>query len=174
MHIEWSFQTANAHVATACVMNIITHDYAISLYPDLTFLDRLSLFNHPISSEQHDVARRKYEPRGWDFIDSIDLDIEADPTHSLFLGHRAFGDSKCWKVQLYPKKTNDLIGDLNLNTWLQEYDELRPNFSYSLYFINTFDCHFLTANVTTAAMLHCLQINLDGWLEKTTSVVPSP
>lgn len=152
-------------------MNIITYDYACCLYPDLTFLDRLSLLNFPISQEEGLKAIEKYTARGFTFIKSIDDDMLNDPDHSLYPGIRAFGDKKCWNVKLYPKQNNDPIGDLNLNSWLQEYNpDLTPRFSFSFYFLTTLDRYYLSSGLTSKALLERLHINLTGILEMTMCV----
>ncbi|KAE9402702.1 hypothetical protein BT96DRAFT_537560 [Gymnopus androsaceus JB14] len=55
---------------STCVMNIISHSHAYSLYPRATFIDRVSSKNFKIYrlEIQKEAAREKYRQRGWELI----------------------------------------------------------------------------------------------------------
>ncbi|KAK0496957.1 hypothetical protein EDD18DRAFT_1074063, partial [Armillaria luteobubalina] len=76
-------------------MNIITHDYAISLYPKATFdLDmNFSKFDNCVPAV---VGRNKYTSRGWTLI----ADSNGRPDANLRDVQRYIGDRYCWMIRL--------------------------------------------------------------------------
>ncbi|KAF9061531.1 hypothetical protein BDP27DRAFT_1189021, partial [Rhodocollybia butyracea] len=86
---------------STCVMNIITHNAAYSLFPSLTFNESVTLMTnrpHPLTEKQRD-ALTKYKNRGFDLIDSIQPQVSGNPESALtFLVPRHVGDKHCWKI----------------------------------------------------------------------------
>ncbi|KAF8176015.1 hypothetical protein BJ912DRAFT_987673 [Pholiota molesta] len=72
---------------SSCVMNIITHDKAYSLYPRATFEDYRSLmFSN--SNDREENALKKYASRGWTTI--------------MLSSARYLGDRGCWTLPILP------------------------------------------------------------------------
>jgi hypothetical protein len=79
----------------ACVMNIITHDAAYSLYPLPTFIDHIAL-SFATTSPLDVIAVKKYEERGWAMLPSYDLSVW---TSVFAVGKtRSVLDTMTWKV----------------------------------------------------------------------------
>lgn len=136
-------------------MNVITHECAYSLYPDLTFIDRISLFNSPIHSEERDKAGKKYEERGWLCVPAAHPSFVTDSRHSLFPGLRSVGDDKCWKVYLYPKQQKKTGVSIDLNSWSQFYDDdLKPTISFSVVTAHHLNLDFVVGNAVSSALIH--------------------
>lgn len=138
-------------------MNIITHECAYSLYPDLTFIERISLFNSPIHSDEKEKAAIKYEERGWLCVPAAHQSFVDDSRHSLFPGLRSVGDDKCWKVYLYPKQQKKAGISIDLNTWSQSFDEdLKPTISFSITNAVHLNLDFIVGNTVGSALIHRL------------------
>ncbi|KZV58845.1 hypothetical protein PENSPDRAFT_550431, partial [Peniophora sp. CONT] len=81
---------------SSCVMNVITHSKAYSLFPQLTFEKRLSRIFAASSSGDFEFAdvRRKYTDRGFTFVSTV----PGDPVQGVV--ERWVGDSDTWSVPL--------------------------------------------------------------------------
>ncbi|KDR69023.1 hypothetical protein GALMADRAFT_145762 [Galerina marginata CBS 339.88] len=93
---------------STCVMNVITHEKAYSLYPRATFDQRRALSYIPPATELNDtearkIAQLKYVSRGWQIVDQITDDEFRDPGSVFAPGERHLGDSKCWTLPILPK-----------------------------------------------------------------------
>ncbi|KAF8961522.1 hypothetical protein BDZ97DRAFT_1828663 [Flammula alnicola] len=119
---------------STCVMNIITHDKAYSLFPRGTFEERRSLIY--IADNRCAAARAKYASRGWAQSRDITRDEFDDPRSAFSRGDRFPGDSKCWTMPILPKL--DLPeGYMESNSWKVEYDRnLEPAMTYSVVLAN--------------------------------------
>lgn len=136
-------------------MNIITYECAYSFYPDLTFIDRLSLFNNPIRKEEKEKAGKKYEDRGWLCVPSAHPSSVEDTQHLLFPGLRSVGDDRCWKVYLYPKQVRSKNVMINLNTWSLSFNNaLEPTLSFSIIASSAFNTELLVGNTLSHALVH--------------------
>ncbi|KAL0056852.1 hypothetical protein AAF712_016535 [Marasmius tenuissimus] len=100
------------------VMNLISYSHAISLYPQSTFRDRVSLLNSPspreVGTRNYTDAIKKYEKRGWKMINS-GSGCNALSRHSdlnMFL--RRVGDRHCWTIPLDPVNDFVMEGPLQL------------------------------------------------------------
>ncbi|TFK57927.1 hypothetical protein BDN72DRAFT_782729, partial [Pluteus cervinus] len=88
-----------------CVMNIITHDEAISFYPVATFDRREALVNQMSFSHDREAFFNKYQGRGWTITETLDtvrrmderLDIYCPPNSRRT---RYVGDKRCWTIPL--------------------------------------------------------------------------
>jgi len=115
---------------STCVMNVISHEKAYSLYPRGTFNERRSLVlpRQDENEERSRAAREKYIARGWNMVQALTRDEILDPTSAFFPGGRYVGDSKCWTIPILPKLQlpEGYIGtnswDLNHNTWADNAD----------------------------------------------------
>ncbi|KAJ6552785.1 hypothetical protein B0H19DRAFT_1072284 [Mycena capillaripes] len=83
---------------STCVMNIITHDRAIALYPESTFRTKEALIVETVGAGQV-AGRQKYIDRGWTMRPSPYL----DDTHELGVRMpRSFDDKFTWTIPLPP------------------------------------------------------------------------
>lgn len=109
---------------STCVMNLISHEKAYSLYPRGTFNERRSLIFHRegSSEEAAKVAREKYVARGWSMVEGLPQDEAMDPTLAFSAGSRYIGDSKCWTIPILPKLRLP-EGYIEINSWNLLYDK---------------------------------------------------
>ncbi|KAK1230340.1 hypothetical protein PQX77_006571 [Marasmius sp. AFHP31] len=88
------------------VMNLISYSHAISLYPQSTFRDRVSLLNSPSTEEvgtrNYTDAIKKYQKRGWKMIDSGSGCNVLSRHSDLNMFVRRVGDRQCWTIPLDP------------------------------------------------------------------------
>ncbi|RDB26109.1 hypothetical protein Hypma_006894 [Hypsizygus marmoreus] len=84
---------------STCVMNIITHRAAFSLFPFATFVEKRSL-RKPIDSLRQMDAEDKWASRGWSFPSGIETSEATDPKSEFCQGFRRVGDHKCWVIPL--------------------------------------------------------------------------
>jgi hypothetical protein len=103
---------------TACVMNVITHDTAYSIYPRATFIERRSLVCKRLPSSID--GRAKYEQRGWMQLPYLTADDYDNPSSSFARGTRRLGDRKCWTITLLPILTLQK-SYIDSNTWNLHY-----------------------------------------------------
>ncbi|PPQ97600.1 LOW QUALITY PROTEIN: hypothetical protein CVT26_002399 [Gymnopilus dilepis] len=83
-------------VLTAAVMNFLSADEAISIFPMTTFEDRTSFVSHLRSTaERHCAWKRKYRKRGFDIV----ADQKSRSVSRLVLGCRTVGDRHCWRIK---------------------------------------------------------------------------
>jgi hypothetical protein len=102
----------------ACVMNVITHDTAYSIYPRATFIKRRSLVCNRLESSLEGHA--KYEWCGWIQVPYLNAGGNDDPSSSFARGPRRLGDRRCWTITLLP--TVDLDNNyMDSNTWNLHY-----------------------------------------------------
>ncbi|THU97433.1 hypothetical protein K435DRAFT_615366, partial [Dendrothele bispora CBS 962.96] len=87
---------------STCVMNVISHSHAYSLYPRATFEDRVSI--HPrVSARRKDkikIAFEKYTKRGWKILPVPSAAAYLRPNSEFGNGPRYVGDSNCWIIPL--------------------------------------------------------------------------
>ncbi|VDC03936.1 unnamed protein product [Peniophora sp. CBMAI 1063] len=93
------------HFHSTCVMNIISHSTAYSLFPRLTFAKRVSrtftsLASAPRPGTKWTTARLKYISRGFRFVQALD----GDPGHGVI--ERWIGDARTWTIPLSPELPN--------------------------------------------------------------------
>ena len=76
------------YIISACVMNLISHEKAYSLYPRGTFKERRSFAfqREGLSEEAAQVAREKYIARGWNMVQSLTSDDIVDRTSAFSFG----------------------------------------------------------------------------------------
>ncbi|KDR77818.1 hypothetical protein GALMADRAFT_65576 [Galerina marginata CBS 339.88] len=122
---------------STCVMNIITHEKAYSLYPRATFDERrtLSYVPDPTEDNGHEkrqVALQKYTSRGWTVVDRI-TDVEfRDPRSAFASGERHLGDFKCWTLPILPKLALPK-STIEANSWALLYDrKLEPLMTFTV------------------------------------------
>jgi len=85
----------------ACVINVISHYAAYSLFPYATFVEATSL-NITTAGSGQDAAREKYEKRGWRMKSSA-AKFELLASLSDFrVGFRWVGDNRTWTIPLDP------------------------------------------------------------------------
>ncbi len=100
----------------ACVMNIITHDKAYSLYPRATFVHNQSVVLEPWSPAER--ALEKYSKRGWTQIGVKDATENTLDTAAVFpTGGRYVGDKSCWVLPLYPEINVAGKVDIESDSW---------------------------------------------------------
>jgi len=103
----------------ACVMNLITHERAYSLYPHATFEERRSLVISTEGSKQ-ETARKKYTERGWTMVKTGQDEDIRNAKSDFTSCQRYIGDSRCWTIPILPML--DLPGDsMATNTWELKY-----------------------------------------------------
>ncbi|KAH9480060.1 hypothetical protein JR316_0006657 [Psilocybe cubensis] len=118
---------------STCVMNIITHEKAYSLYPRGTFDERRSLLNLPLKSERLQVATTKYSARGWKIVSKISTEEFENPRSAFSHGLRYIGDGKCWTLSILPK-LNLPDSTIETNSWVHLYDsDLVPTMSATVF-----------------------------------------
>jgi hypothetical protein len=106
----------------ACVMNVITHNMAYSLYPYATYQQRRSLLCGSGGSKREE-ARVKYQDRGWIMEQCIDILETRDRRSDFKSGRRRVGDARCWKIPFRPPLSSNpeaegLIRDpITSNSW---------------------------------------------------------
>jgi hypothetical protein len=111
----------------ACVMNVISHRAAYSLYPTLTFERRCSLICATQGADQK-AAREKYIQRGWAMVEVPEL---SDTKASLLASTRRVGDCHCWTIPLPAISTDTRMpfDPLTTGTWsLQDNSKLQDEF----------------------------------------------
>ncbi|KZV68604.1 hypothetical protein PENSPDRAFT_551788, partial [Peniophora sp. CONT] len=84
---------------STCVMNIVTHSTAYSLFPKLSFGDRISRTFTAYTTSHSDgpkwaAAQKKYSERGFSFAS----DIPGDPDSGII--QRWIGDEHTWSIPL--------------------------------------------------------------------------
>ncbi|KAF8333315.1 hypothetical protein F5887DRAFT_922077 [Amanita rubescens] len=104
---------------STCVMNIITHKTAYSLYPFSTFCERNTLVCGPTTTKIV-AALDKYHKRGWKTVSNITVDaLFQEPITELIVKQRRIGDVHCWYRDLDPTNSNssedDFLGRLYLS-----------------------------------------------------------
>lgn len=104
---------------STCVMNLITHEKAYSLYPRSTFEERRSLHSSDGSwrADSQMVAKNKYAGRGWLIVDRLTQAEIDDRTSAFAYGRRVIGDQYCWTVDLLPKLADLPQGFVESNSW---------------------------------------------------------
>jgi len=124
---------------STCVMNLISHEKAYSLYPRGTFNERRSLIlpKEDGNKEKSRVAREKYIARGWNMVQALTPDEIQDPTSAFSAGGRYVGDSKCWTIPIFPELQLP-EGYIETNSWNLVYDHRRTN-NASISFSNLID-----------------------------------
>ena len=137
-----SFVNSIADKSEACVMNIITHDKAYSLYARATFVERRSL-KYSSEGVAQEEARQKYVDRGWPMIESLPESDFLRPKASFFPGYRKVGDARCWTTPVYP--IMDLpSGSVQANSWALRFDHDYPTENPRLH-IPHFKCTTIVA-----------------------------
>ncbi|KAF8900276.1 hypothetical protein CPB84DRAFT_1815433 [Gymnopilus junonius] len=130
---------------STCVMNVITHDTAYSLYPIATFEQKRALVISTEGSKQ-DTARTKYSERGWDMVERLTYDEVNDPRSAFAPGSRYVGDSKCWKIPISPSL--DLRESfVEINSWNLRYrSNLKAVTSFKILLIDNLRYSYLVVN----------------------------
>ncbi|KLO11400.1 hypothetical protein SCHPADRAFT_855455 [Schizopora paradoxa] len=91
---------------SSVVMNAITVDMAISLFPEATFEENLNLFLGRARSENCQAALDKYKERGWELVDELtDEQIKGDK-RMFRHGKRWIQDSHTWRLPLSTEGVN--------------------------------------------------------------------
>ncbi|KAJ3510693.1 hypothetical protein NLJ89_g4533 [Agrocybe chaxingu] len=131
---------------STCVMNFITYDKAISLYPQATFDQRRALACHPNWQGRRE-AYAKYRSRGWKIIKNAWRLEAEDPESPFALGIRRVGDSKCWTVPICPKLEFP-ESTMEANTWYLErhWDTRGPEMAFSVFKSPILASRYLVAN----------------------------
>ncbi|PFH52500.1 hypothetical protein AMATHDRAFT_189741 [Amanita thiersii Skay4041] len=106
---------------STCVMNIITHNAAYSLFPHATFQQHRSLvLKTPGIKQRH--ARQKYIERGWRMQYRIYIREILNPRSDFHACWRSTSDERCWKIKLNPLQ--DLPqDDVEENHWGISYTD---------------------------------------------------
>ncbi|KAF8329031.1 hypothetical protein F5887DRAFT_895306 [Amanita rubescens] len=84
---------------STCVMNVITHARAYSLYPVSTFIQRETIVCGPINKKAL-KALDKYKKRGWLAVHTILTENFQCAADELKMRTRWLGDSRCWMINL--------------------------------------------------------------------------
>ncbi|THU91928.1 hypothetical protein K435DRAFT_673033, partial [Dendrothele bispora CBS 962.96] len=122
---------------STCVMNIISHSHAYSLFPYTTFESKATirlnreLHPHDLSNSNFERAIEKYRDRGW-----VDANLPSAAVylrnHSEFFdGERSVGDAATWKIQLeavgddtIPVHLMTFAADpVGCNSWYQKVED---------------------------------------------------
>ncbi|KAF8315107.1 hypothetical protein F5887DRAFT_891585 [Amanita rubescens] len=95
---------------STCVMNVITHTRAYSLYPVSTFIQHETMVCGPINKKAL-TALEKYKKRGWHAVHAIRTENFQCAADELKMRTRWLGDSRCWKINL--KGDNQALSNLD-------------------------------------------------------------
>lgn len=103
-------------------MNIISHSTAYSLFPRLTFRERVSrTFTSPASAPRPGpkwtAAHKKYTERGFRFLQ----DIDGDPVHGSI--ERWIGDSHTWTIPLSPELPHLEEDTLSISSFQEVFNQ---------------------------------------------------
>ncbi|TFK63310.1 hypothetical protein BDN72DRAFT_964018 [Pluteus cervinus] len=148
---------------STCVMNIITHSTAYSLFPLATFESRQSLYNHWSAAENQlnvNAALEKYRRRGWEQLKSqtlISSPQREDPKSDFYSPARYrysdeiedirfVGDKRCWTMSLYPKvaqANQDLLA--YSSSWRLEVDAADSVMTFNLLMSPALDNQYVVA-----------------------------
>ncbi|SJL13930.1 uncharacterized protein ARMOST_17381 [Armillaria ostoyae] len=110
---------------STCVMNFISHCYAISLYPDATFIYNVALANFRQHGQNDTTPTDKYKRRGWKYGTRRKCGRALDHRDVV----RRVGDEFCWVVDLREKIYDPHY--LQCNSWTLHYtceDHIRMDF----------------------------------------------
>ncbi|KAF8333776.1 hypothetical protein F5887DRAFT_921751 [Amanita rubescens] len=99
---------------STCVMNMITHDCAYSLYPVSTFIQRETVVCGPMNKKAL-TALEKYKRRGWTAVHAIRTENFQCAADELKMRRRRLGDDRCWMMK-HKGEEKDNSG--NNITWL--------------------------------------------------------
>lgn len=86
-------------ISTACVMNIISHEYAYCLFPRATIHEHRSLMCCMTPNTAQPLALKKYQERGFTIVETTSPN-QAGVDPGIPVGARYVGDSKCWTLPL--------------------------------------------------------------------------
>ncbi|KAF7341848.1 hypothetical protein MSAN_02040300 [Mycena sanguinolenta] len=89
---------------TTCVMNVITHDKALSLYPRSTFVTNEALVVETAGAGQ-EAGRQKYADRGWTLIHTMSASRNSELGVRV---RRSVGDRFTWTISLPPLPADPL------------------------------------------------------------------
>jgi hypothetical protein len=95
---------------TTALVNIIAGDYAYSLFPHATFVSRKTFPTRIPDYFNGVVLAKKYQDRGWTFVQKVPQGKKDRVTGELALGRRRIGDRYTWKMRLSPEM-DDGVGD---------------------------------------------------------------
>ena len=109
------YADARLDATKACVMNIITHDKAYSLYPRATFVHNHSVVLEPWSPAER--ALEKYSKRGWTQITVKDAKENPHDAAVFPAGGRYVGDKSCWVLPVYPEINVAGKVDIESDSW---------------------------------------------------------
>ncbi|PPQ91333.1 hypothetical protein CVT25_003773, partial [Psilocybe cyanescens] len=173
LHLLRSFFTDTLTLA-ACVMNIITHEKAYSLYPRGTFDERRSLLYLPLRNDRRLLsAATKYAARGWQIVHKISKDESNNPRSAFSHGKRYLGDGKCWTLPIFPK-LDFPPSNIEANSWALLYDaDLVPNMASTVFTSPKLRYGYLIADEPLRNYISCLSIALDEKFEGEQYVGPS-
>ncbi|KAJ3900395.1 hypothetical protein F5879DRAFT_809323, partial [Lentinula edodes] len=110
---------------STCVMNILTHNAAYCLFPELTLERRASLLidlTLPMTEVQA-AAVNKYSQRGFEMMPIAPTGWTCNPSSALtFLRPRFIGDRHCYKID-FENLTEDVAEDnfIEANSWGMAY-----------------------------------------------------
>ncbi|KAK2464968.1 hypothetical protein APHAL10511_003044 [Amanita phalloides] len=115
---------------STCVMNVITHNMAYSLFPYATFQQHRALACGT-NGGKRGKAREKYRERGWEVERRFDTPEMRSRRSDFIFGRRWVGDGRCWMIPLQPylseyAETDGLVRDrITSNSWriVHSYDE---------------------------------------------------
>ncbi|VDC03935.1 unnamed protein product [Peniophora sp. CBMAI 1063] len=108
---------------STCVMNVITHQRAYSLFPRATLIDRVTLaINTAGEGERWDIARQKYANRGWRVVDLGNESLALEESTDFQSMDRWVGDSETWTVPLLPKLPHLEDDFMSINAFRLAYD----------------------------------------------------
>ncbi|RDB23173.1 hypothetical protein Hypma_009674 [Hypsizygus marmoreus] len=108
---------------STCVMNFITHEQAVSLYPFEMFHSRWSLVCNTVDSMQ-ETSRQKYVRRGWTMVKSLTYMEIINPKSEFRTRNRFVGDDNTWALSLEPAIPYP-SSSLSANSWHHGYGLLR-------------------------------------------------
>ncbi|KAK2464969.1 hypothetical protein APHAL10511_003045 [Amanita phalloides] len=107
---------------STCVMNVITHNMAYSLFPYATFQQRRALACGT-NGGNRSWARDKYRERGWEVERRFDTPEMRSIRSDFIFGRRWVGDGRCWMIPLQPylseyAETEGIVRDrITSNSW---------------------------------------------------------
>ncbi|PPQ74447.1 hypothetical protein CVT24_000035 [Panaeolus cyanescens] len=112
---------------STCVMNVITSDYAVSLYPQATLHHMRSVVLHRQGWDERRSAGPllKYENRGYEIVYTPEESDISSRNSDFFIGRRYLGDSMCWTLELETGYTG-LGNPVNGNSWELSWSTSRP------------------------------------------------
>ena len=129
------------NVIPACVMNLITDNFAYSLYPRSTLDENRSLICGNVTGKA-ESAITKYNDRGWLFLDMFGINqlCQSELPSEFFPISRRIGDAWCWVRKLNPTSNARRPLEMEMKVrWRLKFNKIRMAIEISEGFSTSID-----------------------------------